>query len=90
MSTHNIYEEIPDEYFALDDELDNPELIKLCEGNVERSFIDNFEQAKQDFENRTKTSKLIEPISLQPEKGKNDPLDLIKLTDFEKKMLLLM
>ena len=85
LSTQNIYEEIPEELFALDDDLDNQEWIELCEGNVEQSLIDEFEQAKQDFENRTKTSKLIEPISLHSEKGKNDSLDLIiKLTDFAK------
>ena len=70
MSTHKIYEEITDKFFALDDEFNNPEWIELCEGNVEQNFIDDFEQAKQDFENRTKTSKLIEPNSLHPEKEK--------------------
>ena len=85
LSTQNMYEEIPEELFALDDDLDNQEWIELCEGNVEQSLIDEFEQAKQDFENRTKTSKLIEPISLHSEKGKNDSLDFIfKLTDFAK------
>ena len=85
MSIQNIYEEIPEKRFALDDDLDNQEWIELCEGNVEQSLIDEFEQAKQDFEDKTKTSKLIEPISLHSEQGKNDSLDLfIKLTDFAK------
>ena len=72
MSTHNIYEEIPHKFSALDDNFDNPEWIELREDNVEQSLIDEFEQAKQDFENRCKTSKLIEPISLLSEKRIND------------------
>ena len=82
MSTQNICEETPEEISALDEELDNQEWIELCEGNVVHNLIDEFEQ---DFENRTKTSKLIEPISLHSEKEKNVSLDLIiKLTDFAK------
>ena len=67
MATQNIFEEISDNIFALDDDLANQEWKKFCESNVEQSLVDDFEQPKQDFENRTKTSKLIEPISLHSE-----------------------
>ena len=49
MSTQNIYEEIPVEFSALDDDLDNQVWIELCEGNVEQILVDEFEKAKQDF-----------------------------------------
>ena len=85
MNDQNIYEEIPDEVSALDDPLENSEWLDLYEGNVENNLLNDLVKAKNDFATKTKSLRLIEPLSLQSEENKSGSLELIaKMTDFAK------
>ena len=67
INNENIYEEIPDEVSALDDPLENSEWLDLYEGNVENNLLNDLVKAKNDFATKTRSLKLIEPLSLQSE-----------------------
>ena len=88
INDENIYEEIPDEVSALDDPLENSEWPDLYEGNVENKLLNNLIKAKTEFATKTKSLKLIEPLSLQSEEKKSDSLELtVKMTDFAKEAI---
>ena len=83
INDENIYEEIPDEVSALDDPLENSEWLDLYEGNVENNLLNNLVKAKTEYATKTRSLKLIEPLSLQSEENQSDSLELIeKMTDF--------
>ena len=77
INNENIYEEIPDEVSALDDPLESSEWLDLYEGNVENNLLNDLVKAKNDFATKTRSLKLIEPLSLQSEENKSDSLELI-------------
>ena len=83
INNENIYEEIPDEISALEYPLENSELLDLYEGNVENNLLNDLVKAKNDFATKTRSLKLIEPLSLQSGENKSDSLELIaKMTEF--------
>ena len=85
INDENIYEEIPDEVSALVDPLENSEWLDLDEGNVENNHLNDLVQAKTEFATKTRSLKLIEPLSLQSKENESDSLELIaKKTDFAK------
>ena len=83
INNENIYEEIPDEISPLDDRLENSEWLDLYEGNDENNLLNDLVKAKIDFATKTRSLKLIEPLSLQSGENKSDSLELIaKMTVF--------
>ena len=65
--------------------MENLEWLDLYEGNVENNLFNNLVKAKTEFAAKTRSLKLIEPLSLQSEENKSDSLEPIaKMTDFAK------
>ena len=65
--------------------MENSEWLDLYEGNVENNLLNDLVKAKTEFAAKTRSLKLIEPLSLQSEENKPDSLELIaKMTDFAK------
>ena len=84
LSDHT-YEEIPEEVHAVDDGLDDKDWLELQKGNVDISLIQELEQAKEEYKQRTHMCDLVEPTTLHTEVVKVSCKDLLqKLTEFTK------
>ena len=63
--------------------MENSEWLDLYEGNVENNLLNDLVKTKTQFATKTRSLKLIEPLSLQSEENKSDSFELIaKMTDF--------
>ena len=61
------YEEIPEEVYAIDDNLDDEDWLDLQKGNVDMSLIQKLEQAKEEYKHRTHKCDIVEPTTLHTE-----------------------
>ena len=82
LSDHT-YEEIPEEVHAVDDGLDGEDWLELQKGNVDITLIQELEQAKEEYKQRTHKCDIVEPTTLHTEVVKVSCKDLLqKLTEF--------
>ena len=61
------YEEVPEEVHAIDDGLDDEHWLDIQKGNVEMSLIQQLEQAKEEYKQRTLKCDIVEPTTLHTE-----------------------
>ena len=81
----HICEEIPEEVHAVDDGLDDEDRLELQKGNVDMSLIQELEEAKEEYKQRTHKFDIVEPTTLHTEVVKISCNDLLlNLTEFTK------
>ena len=71
------YEEIPEEVHAIADGLDDENWLDLQKENVDMSFLQKLEQAKEEYKRRTQKCDIVEPTTLHTEVVKVSCKDLL-------------
>ena len=61
------YEEIPEEVHAVDNGLDDEDWLELQKGNVDISLIQELEQAKEEYRQRTHKCDIVDLTTLHTE-----------------------
>ena len=89
VSTENLndhtYQEKSEEIHAIDDGQDDKDWVDLLKGIVDMSLIQELEQAKQEYKQRTQKCDFVEPNTLHTEVVQVSCKDLLlKLTEFTK------